>query len=81
MRALFFPIVLATIAVTFVTSPVAAQEQARPSSESGRTAAETYDVTTMGRLPTPPGGVVGNAPFNNQIRKHTAPFEANGSGR
>ena len=71
-----------TIILAFTLGVVASTASAQPFGQNPSyrdvPPARTYDNTQYGRLPTPPGGVPGNAPFNNQIRKHTAPLSANG---
>jgi hypothetical protein len=77
MRALTMLLTSAVLAAT-ATAPVRAQSATGAPDQRADVPTQTYDYTDYGRQPTPPGGVPGNAPFNNQIRKHTAPLSANG---
>ena len=69
---------IVAFAFAFAAYPVLAQSIGHGPYHRAVPPDQTYDYTDYGRLPTPPGGVPGNAPFNNQIRKHTAPLSANG---
>ncbi len=71
-------IVLAFMIIGASSGASAQQASAPRPTEQAAPSAQSYDNTGYGHLATPPGGVPGNAAFNNQVRKHTAPLEANG---
>ncbi len=76
MRA--FAIILSFGILVTTAVPTWAQSMAQGHDLPTGMSAQTDDHTASGHQETPPGGVPGNAPFNNQIRKHTAPLQANG---
>lgn len=82
-----FRIALAAVVAIFVTALAATPAAARIRHHHRRAAARAYPPAAYAEAPPRPfmfypenieGGVPGNLPFNNQIRKHTDPLNANG---